>query len=141
MYDSLSTIMRGWSRIFFGSSAGSPWRSIAVLLFILVACYSAFVAPIWGFYRIAHPHGICNGYPWIGVAIVHWLIMTIQIAIIYRWMGARGFYALFFPISAVFILVILLRSVWMCLTKKVHWRGTTYSHQIELAKPSDVTSQ
>jgi glycosyltransferase involved in cell wall biosynthesis len=135
MYDSLATIMRGWSRIFFGSSAGSPWRSLAVMLFVIIGCYPLFAAAVWGFYRVQHPIGICNGYPWIGLAILQWLIMTIQIGIIYRWMGARGIYALLFPISAIFLLVILARAVWMCLTKKVSWRGTTYSHQIELAKP------
>jgi chlorobactene glucosyltransferase len=133
MYDSLATIMRGWSRIFFGSSAGSPWRALLLIAFILVSCYSAFAAPIWGLYRLAHPIGMYAGYAWIALAVIHWLVMTIQIAIIYRWMGARGLYSLLFPFSATFILAILARSVWMCLTKRVHWRGTTYSHQIELA--------
>ena len=133
MYDSLATSMRGWSRIFFGSSAGSPWRSLIVIAFILFSCYSAFAATTWGFYRAAHPVGICTGYPWIAIGFIHWLAMTIQIAIIYRWTGARGLYALLFPLSATFLLAILIRSVWMCLTKRVHWRGTTYSHQIELA--------
>jgi glycosyltransferase involved in cell wall biosynthesis len=135
MYDSLATIMRGWSRIFFGSSAGSPWRSFGVMLFIVIGCYPLFGAATWGAYRVFHPVGICNGYGWIIAAFAQWLIMTIQIGIIYRWMGNRGAYALLFPISAIFLLVILARAVWMCLTKKVHWRGTTYSHQIELAKP------
>jgi glycosyltransferase involved in cell wall biosynthesis len=136
MYDSLATIMRGWSRIFFGSSAGSPWRSIGAILFILVGCYPLYGAAAWGFYRVAHPIGICNGYAWVIASFAHWLVMTIQIAIIYRWMGNRGIYALLFPISAIFLLAILARAVWMCLTKKVQWRGTTYSHQIELANPA-----
>jgi hypothetical protein len=136
MYDSLATIMRGWSRIFFGSSAGKPWRSIGVMLFILLGCYPSYAAAAWGVYRVLHPVGICNGYPWIALAAVHVGLMTVQIAVIYRWMGNRGFYAIFFPISSLFILAIALRAVWMCLTKKVHWRGTTYSHHIELANPA-----
>ena len=47
MYDSLPTIMKGWSRIFFGSSSGSPWRSVAVMFFIVIGCYSALFAAAW----------------------------------------------------------------------------------------------
>jgi glycosyltransferase involved in cell wall biosynthesis len=131
MYDSLPTIMRGWSRIFFGSSCGSPWRSLAVMFFILIGCYSAFIAAIWGVYRFAHPIGILNGIPWIVAAGFHWTLMTVQIGIIYRWMGARAIYAAAFFVTGLFVLVILARAVWMCITGRVHWRGTSYSHQIE----------
>jgi hypothetical protein len=134
MYDSLPTIMRGWSRIFFGSSCGSPWRSLAVMFFILIGCYSAFIAAIWGVYRFAHPIGILNGIPWIVAAGFHWTLMTVQIGIIYRWMGARAIYAAAFFITGLFVLAILARAVWMCITGRVHWRGTNYSHQIEQAR-------
>jgi len=134
MYDSLPTIMRGWSRIFFGSSCGSPWRSLAVMFFILIGCYSAFIAAIWGVYRFAHPIGILNGIPWIITAGFHWTLMTVQIGIIYRWMGARAIYAAAFSITGLFVLAILARAVWMCITGRVHWRGTNYSHQIEQAR-------
>jgi len=133
MYDSLSSIMRGWSRIFFGSSCGSPWRSLMVMLFILFACYSSFAAAAWGIYRFWHPIGFLNGIPWIALAVIHWIIMTVRIGMIYRWMGARGIYAAAFVVTGVFVLAILARAVWMCITGRVSWRGTTYSHQIELS--------
>jgi chlorobactene glucosyltransferase len=139
MYDSLSTIMRGWSRIFFGSSCGSPWRSLMVMFFILVGCYSCFAAAAWGVYRFNYPIGFLSGLhwgiPWIALAGIHWMIMTIQIGVIYRWMGARGIYAVAFIITGAFVLAILVRAVWMCITGRVSWRGTTYSHQIELVNP------
>lgn len=131
MYDSLPTIMRGWSRIFFGSSSGSPWRSLAVIFFILVGCYSAFAAAAWGIYRFQHPVGIRNGIPWIVAALVHWLLMTVQIGIIYRWMKTRALYAAAFFVTGWFVLAILARAVWMCITGRVSWRGTDYSHQME----------
>ena len=138
MYDSLPTIMKGWSRIFFGSSSGSPWRSLAVIFFILIGCYSAFVAAPWGIYRFEHPIGILNGIPWIAAAAIHWTLMTVQIGIIYRWMGARVLYAAAFFVTGLFVLAILARAVWMCITGRVHWRGTSYSHQIE---PSGQTAK
>ncbi len=135
MYDSLPTIMRGWSRIFFGSSCGSPWRSLAVMFFILIGCYSAFAAAAWGIYRINQPAGIYYGIFWTAAAAIHWTLMTVQIGIIYRWMGARAIYAATFFVTGLFVLAILGRAIWMCITGRVHWRGTSYSHQIELVNP------
>jgi chlorobactene glucosyltransferase len=135
MYDSLPTIMNGWSRIFFGSSSGSPWRSLILIFFVLVGCYSAVAALIWGIYRADHPIGIYNGIAWIIAATVHWLLMTVQIGVIYRWMGARAMPAVAFFGTALFLLVILVRAVRMCITRRVRWRGTSYSHQIELVNP------
>ena len=135
MYDSLTTIMKGWSRIFFGSSCGSPWRSLIVMFFILIAGYSAFFAAGWGIYRTQHPGGFFNGIPWLALAAVHWLLMTTLIGIVYQWMRTRPIYAAAFFVTGLFVLAILARAVWMCITGKVHWRGTRYSHQIELINP------
>ena len=135
MYDSLPTIMKGWSRIFFGSSSGSPWRSVAVMFFIVIGCYSALFAAAWGTHRLGHPIGIRYGILWLAAAAIHWILMTTQIGIIYRWMGARAIYATTFFVTGLFVLAILARAVWMCVTGRVHWRGTSYSHQIELVNP------
>jgi chlorobactene glucosyltransferase len=135
MYDSLGSIMRGWSRIFFGSSSGSPWRSVAVIVYILLGGYSALVAGAWGVYGISHHVGIYDGIPWLAAAVIHWVLMTVQIGVLYRWMGARAVYAAGFFVTGLFVLVIMARAVWMCITGRVQWRGTNYSHQMELAKP------
>jgi glycosyltransferase involved in cell wall biosynthesis len=132
MYDSLPNIMRGWSRIFFGSSCGSPWRSLAVMFFIVVGCYSTFAAGAWGTYRLTHLIGIV----WLAVALIHWTQMTAQLGVIYRWMGARAIYAATFLVTGWFVLAILVHAVWMCVTGRVSWRGTSYSHQIKLANPA-----
>lgn len=136
MYDSLSKIMSGWSRIFFGSSSGSPWRSLVLILIMLVGCYSVLAAAAWGVYRFHHPIGIRNGIPWIAAAAIHWILMTVQIGIIYRWMGTRAVNAAAFFVTGLFLLIILARAVWMCITGRVRWRGTSYSHRIELVNPS-----
>jgi glycosyltransferase involved in cell wall biosynthesis len=136
MYDSLAAIMRGWSRIFFGSSSGSPWRSLLVMFFILIGCYSCFAAAGWGVYRWFHPIGFRNGIPWLVVAAAHWLVMTLQIGVIYRWMRAPAYYSSAFLITGGFLMAILLRAVWMCITGRVSWRGTSYSHRIRVSAKS-----
>jgi glycosyltransferase involved in cell wall biosynthesis len=136
MYDSLATIMGGWSRIFFGSSSGSPWRSLCVMAFILLGCYSAYPAAAWGVFRLIHSNQPIMGIAWLAAATLHWTMTTVQLGIIYRWMGTRAIYAAAFFISGWFVLVMLCRAVWMCLTRRVDWRGTSYSHQIGLADPT-----
>jgi glycosyltransferase involved in cell wall biosynthesis len=138
MYDSLATIMRGWSRIFFGSSSGSPWRSLCVMAFILLGCYSAYAAAAWGTYRFLHSNEWIMGIAWLAAAIFHWTMTTVQLGVIYRWMGTRPIYAAAFFISGWFVMAILCRAVWMCLTRRVHWRGTRYSHPIGLANSTKL---
>jgi chlorobactene glucosyltransferase len=126
MYDSLGTIMRGWSRIFFASGVGSPWRSILGIVFLLLCCYSAFAAFAWGVYLQLHPAGSISGSLWMTTAFIHWAMMSFQVGIMYHWTLNPRRYALLLPITGLLLLAIFVRSVWMCLTKKVEWRGTSY---------------
>jgi glycosyltransferase involved in cell wall biosynthesis len=135
MYDSLATIMKGWSRIFFGSSSGSPWRILIVMSLILIGGYSALPAAIWGVYRVGHPAGIYNGYHWLIAVAVHLSLITVLLGIIYRWMGGRAVYAGAAFVTGLFVLAILVRALWMCITGRVSWRGTSYSHQLQSVSP------
>jgi chlorobactene glucosyltransferase len=127
MYDSFSKIMRGWSRIFYAAATGSPWRSLLGIAFVLFCCYSVFPALAYGLY--------CSnrliGDVWIGSAVLHWALMTVQIGIMYHWTLNPRRYALVFPITAILLMTIFAKSIWMCLTKRVEWRGTSYKHAID----------
>jgi len=123
MYDSLGKIIRGWARIFFASSCGSPWRSVAGIVFLLVCCYSAIPAAAWGVYR--------GDWGWIITAAAHWALMTAQVAIMYRWTLNPRRYALLFPMTGIFLIMIFVRAIWMCMTKRVEWRGTHYRHAMD----------
>ena len=131
MYDSFSRIMRGWSRIFFASAVGSPWRSLLGACFIVFCCFTMYPALAWGIYRNIHPLDRFAGWGWIGTAIGHWLLLTVQVGIMYRWTLNRRLNALWFPLAGSLLLVIFLRSIWMCFTGKVEWRGTSYSHTMD----------
>jgi hypothetical protein len=54
--------------------------------------------------------------------------MTWFIGTIYKWSGNPRRNALLFPIAGPMLLLIFLRALRMCITKKVEWRGTAYSH-------------
>jgi chlorobactene glucosyltransferase len=48
MYNSLSMVMRGWSRNFFCGSAGHMPKTIAAVFFVLLCGFSAYAAIAWG---------------------------------------------------------------------------------------------
>lgn len=131
MYDSFPKILRGWSRIFMAAAVGRPWKSLAAMLFILVCCYSVYPAFAWGVYRFIYPIDVFKGWGWMLTAAGHFTLMTVQIGLMYKWMLNPRRYALLFPVSGAILLYILARAVWMCITKKVEWRGTSYSHRME----------
>jgi hypothetical protein len=140
MYDSFAKILRGWSRIFFASAVGSPWRSFLGITFLVVCCFSMVPALAWGIYRNIHPISAMGGWGWIITAVIHWALLTVQVGIMYRWTLNPRRFALLFPISGTLLLWIFIRSVWMCLTKKVEWRGTSYSHTMSTQMPEKVLS-
>jgi glycosyltransferase involved in cell wall biosynthesis len=142
MYDSLGAIIRGWSRIYYAARVGSPWRVLFALLFVLICGFSAYPALGWGIWRTLHPvvawQGIGGhwahlllGPLWLLNAISHLVLMTAAVTRIYRWSGNSGKYAALLPLSGAMLSYIFLRALKMCVTKKVEWRGTAYSHTMQ----------
>lgn len=132
MYSSLSGIISGWARIFYSARVGSPWTILAGILFLVVCCFSAYPALAWGVYRVFHPSALIfhinAAAAWIGISLNHLMLMTWLLGMAYAWSGNRRRNALLFPIGGTLLLVIFLRALRMCITKKVEWRGTSYSH-------------
>ena len=142
MYDSLGGIIRGWSRIYYAARVGSPWRVLVALLFVLICGFSVYPALAWGIWRTLHPvatwPGIIGhwshlllGPLWLLNAVFHLVFMTAAVARIYRWTGNSGKYASLLPLSGAILSFIFLRALKLCVTKKVEWRGTAYSHTMQ----------
>lgn len=127
MYEGFGAIFRGWSRNFYVGSLGKPWRILGLMAFLLLCCWSVFGAAGWGVYRMEHPVNALAGYGWIGTAIAHYLMMTASVALMYFWAGEAIWYALLFPLGVAFLLAVCVKSLWICMTGKVTWRGTQYS--------------
>jgi chlorobactene glucosyltransferase len=131
MYSSLGAIFRGWSRIYYSATVGKPWRPLAALNFIVSCCLTAYVALGWGIYRAAHPSGALWGWAgpgWLIASLLHLAVMTWFIGVLYHWSGNPRRNALWFPIAGPMLAAIILRALRMCVTRKVEWRGTAYSH-------------
>ncbi len=132
MYSSLGAIIRGWSRIYYSARVGSPWTIVAGLSFLLLCCFSAYAALAWGTYRTWRPTSLAlgghAGLAWLAVVAVHLVLMTWLVGILYKWSGNSRRNAFWFPVGGSLLTYILLRALKMCITKKVEWRGTAYSH-------------
>ncbi len=128
MYNSLPNIIKGWSRIYYAAKVGQKKHIIGAIQFVVINCFSVYPALIYGVYRALHPHGNVLDDAWLITAAIHWLVMTFVLAMMYRWSKTSPWYALLFPIGGPILLWILIKALVMCITKKVEWRGTSYTH-------------
>lgn len=129
MYSSLGAIFRGWSRIYYAARVGSPWRVLAAATFVIVCGFSAYAALAWGVYRLVTAAPAFPGAAtWLAASGTHLALLTFAVATLYHWSGNPRRNALLFPLGGSMLLGIFARALHMCVTKKVEWRGTAYSH-------------
>jgi hypothetical protein len=99
-------------------------------MFVIVCSFSAYAALAWGIYRLARPTGdtLPMGWLWLGASVNHLCMLTYLVSTLYAWSGNPRRNALLFPVAGSMLLGIFARALKMCVTKKVEWRGTAYSH-------------
>lgn len=134
MYDGLTAVIKGWSRIYYAAQNGSPWRVLAGITWLIAFTYTLIPAIAWGIYRLNHPADAVFGNvaaSWLIGGGVHLAFITAAIAKLYYWSGNRAANALLFlPLGAPMLLRIFFKAILMCITKKVEWRGTAYQHKM-----------
>lgn len=113
MYSDLRSILQGWGRNFIAASRGRPWRVLGAVTFIVACVFSAIPALIWGD-AIVRTQGV-----------VHLALITALLGAGYAQAGAPPWRALLWPVSIVMLLVIFARSLWLCYTRRLTWRGST----------------
>jgi chlorobactene glucosyltransferase len=119
MYDSWSTVWRGWGRNFIMASRGKPGRMILAIMFLVFCVFSIIPAAFCGVYAYDSR--------WIALAGLHAATVTIAIFSTYRWAKSDGWLAFLWPVSAVLMLAIFARSLYLCLIGSMDWRGVRYS--------------
>jgi chlorobactene glucosyltransferase len=126
MHTSLNQMFHGWGRIFSGSANRKPWRILTGIVF-LICGLCAYPSGVWGIYR-ANQDGVSYvGLHWLAAAVLHLVLLTIFLSILYRWSGNRRRYAAAFPLASAMLLAIFTFALRMCATGRVKWRGTSYS--------------
>ena len=106
------------------------WRILGLMTFLLLSVFSIFAALGWGLHLHAHPTGTSLDWAWLAMAGLHYLAMTAISAVMYDWANEPPWYAFLLPVGCLVLLAICVKSLWICWTGKVSWRGTQYTREI-----------
>ena len=127
MYASLPQILKGWSRIFY-AAADASGRKIAAFgaVFLLLSVLPLVVLPT---VAVLAFRGEAGAFAWtvFGLAVAQDLIQTAVAARVYRVTGTPLRLLARRWVGLGVMLVVLLRTIRLCMTNRVDWRGTTYS--------------
>jgi len=126
MYASLGQLIRGWSRILYDALDRKAWRLAGRLLDPIIFCQSGHVALLAGVILLLA--GFPGPFPlWLVVlALLHHALMYPVFRLVYETSVPGSRHVAWYPVGNLLIDFILLRSIWMCLTGRVTWRGTSY---------------
>lgn len=126
MYATIPAMLRGWGRIYSGSSNRRAPRIVGGIFFVLLTMLPAYPAVVYA---------LLTGSPlWLAASITHLLAMTACAAVMIRWSGNPAALALGLPITAVGLVVIFSRALIMCFGGQVNWRGSVVAVQANQAR-------
>lgn len=127
MYTSLSTLIRGWSRILYDAHDRRPWPLVGKIVEPLIFSQSGDLALVVALSLFALGKGGSFACWLLGLSLLHQVLKQWVLYQMYGWSSPKtARYALLYPLAGIVSAWILLRSLWMCLTGKVTWRGTSY---------------
>ena len=81
-----------------------------------------------GLWRATHPIGNFLDYAWLAAGALHLALMMAVLSNMYRWSKNSGWNVMLLPVTLGMLFYTLAKGLQMCWTKKLEWRGTTYSH-------------
>jgi glycosyltransferase involved in cell wall biosynthesis len=126
MYSSLGQLVRGWSRILYDALDRSVVGPLAKLLDVIIFCQTGQVALLAGLVELATGRDRLFAPILIGLSLIHHFWMYFVFRRVYNTSVPGSRYVAWYPLGNLIIDVVLLRTIRMCLTGKVNWRGTEY---------------
>jgi hypothetical protein len=127
MYTSLPQIVRGWSRILYDALGRSPILLLGKILEPLIFSQTGTIALAAGLALLAAGSGGPFAAWLVGLAVVHLLLQVSVLWRMYRVQSpAVASAAWWYPLAGFVSDWILLKSIGMCWTGRVSWRGTSY---------------
>jgi chlorobactene glucosyltransferase len=126
MYASVGKMTSGWSRILRVTADHRPVYLIATLLVILFFCLPAYAAILVGLVELLH--GTDRPLPLtVGcMGLVHLGCQISLLGRVYQFGGSKPIMALgHFP-AIVFVVFVMVLTLFRCRTSQLSWRGTTY---------------
>ncbi len=138
MYASLGQLVRGWSRILYDAFGRNPWRLFGTVLDPLIFSQSGHVALIAALVMLAI--GTPGPFPlWLlGLSVVHHVLNYVVLRRLYHLSVPTSRHVAWFPLANLVMDWVLFRSIKMCFTGNVTWRGTSYGSR-EVAPNAPAT--
>lgn len=137
MYSSLGQIVRGWSRILYSAADAGPIKLGLIALAVLVLSLTPYAILAVGGTALAAGAGGTFLWTLLGMAALHTVLQLTLHGRTYAVSNSDARFLAFHWLANSVILYILLRTVRMCWTHKVEWRGTTYGAEMLTASTDD----
>ena len=126
MYDSLSAVYKGLSRIISVSRERRAWPMLIGISFLLLCMFSIVPAAVFAGWRFVHPVTSWGGWGWLAAVVAHLVTMVVVLGLTYSWSKNRWWMALLWPVGGAISLAIFVRALRQAITGKIEWRGQTY---------------
>jgi chlorobactene glucosyltransferase len=126
MYASLGQLVHGWSRILYDALGRNPWRLLGRILDPMIFSQSGHVALVVAILLLLLGTGGAFAWWLLGLSVVHHVFSYIVLRRLYHMSVPGTRYVGWFPLANLVMFWVLIRSLKMCLTGQVTWRGTAY---------------
>lgn len=126
MYASLGQLVRGWSRILYDALGRSPLRLIGKILDPLIFSQSGHVALVAAIVMLALGRRDVFPFALLGLSVLHHLLSYAVLRRLYLLSVPGSRHVAWFPLGNLVMDWVLIRSIRMCMTGQVTWRGTAY---------------
>ncbi|MFO0908625.1 MAG: glycosyltransferase [Isosphaeraceae bacterium] len=137
MYASLGQLIRGWSRILYDALDRSPWKLVAKIIDPLIFSQSGHVAFLAALGLILTGHVGTFAILLLLMSVLHHILSYVVLAQLYRLSVPRTRSIAWFPLANLVMDWVLIRSLRMCLTGEVTWRGTAYDRSVSVRNASN----
>ncbi|RUL86946.1 glycosyltransferase [Tautonia sociabilis] len=142
MYTSLGSLVRGWSRILYDAHDRRVLPLVGKIIEPLIFSQTGDVALVAALGLLAL--GQTGPFSWwlLGLSLTHQVLKQSVLYRMFAWNAPRtAAFAIFYPLAGIVSDVILLRAIWMCLTGRVTWRGTSYGDPDGSGLPSPASGR
>ncbi len=129
MYTSLGQLIRGWSRILYDALERRPLPLLGKIIEPLIFSQSGDIALIVALVLLATGSASLFTFSlWLLIlSLIHQVLKQSVLYRMYKISGpSTAIHALWYPLAGIVSAWILLKSLWMCMTGRVTWRGTSY---------------
>lgn len=131
MYSSMQEIIRGWSRIFYSATDCRPGKLFALLIFIALFSITPYALMFAGGAAWAMGTETVMSTTLFAMGAVHELIQLTLYARIYPQTRTKRRYLAFRLCAVLAMCYVLLKTIRMCSTHQVNWRGTAYGVEMQ----------